>query len=81
MRTTLTLDPDVASMLKQEMRQQKTTLKQTINRALRAGFQVGANPKPLDAPYRLVPWNLGPILINIDSTSEALALAEGEDHK
>jgi hypothetical protein len=80
MRTTLTLDPDVAAMLKKEMRQQKATLKETINRALRMGLQA-AEAQPAQAPYRIKPWNTGPFLINIDDVSEALILAEGEDHK
>lgn len=38
MRTTLTLDPDVASKLKRRVRTRKVTFKQVVNEALRAGL-------------------------------------------
>ena len=81
MRTTLTLDPDVAAMLKKEMRQQKATLKETINKALRAGLQAAETAQQAQEPYRIKPWNTGPFLINIDCVSDALAIADQEDSK
>ena len=38
MRTTLTLEPDVALKLKKRMAAQKLTLKDAVNQALRAGL-------------------------------------------
>lgn len=38
MRTTVTLEPDVAALLKQRAQQQGTSFKETINAALRAGL-------------------------------------------
>ena len=38
MRTTLTLDPDVAQKLQERMTRRKETLKEAINRALRDGL-------------------------------------------
>ncbi len=38
MRTTLTLDPDVARRLKARMTGQRLSLKQAVNEALRAGL-------------------------------------------
>lgn len=38
MRTTLTLDPDVAALLSQEMRRTGATLKPTVNQLLRRAF-------------------------------------------
>jgi len=38
MRTTLTLEPDVALKLKRKMAEQKLTLKDAVNQALRVGF-------------------------------------------
>ncbi len=52
MRTTLTLDDDVARELEAEMRQSGRTLKQVVNAALRRGLRVGE--KPLRAPPRFV---------------------------
>jgi hypothetical protein len=79
MRTTLTLDPDVAAMLKKEMRQQKATLKETINKALRAGLQAAPDPAPTSQPYRMGTLNLGRPLINLDRTSEVLAMLDDLD--
>ncbi len=39
MRTTLTLDPDVAAKLKQQMRRNGKSFKETINEALRLGLE------------------------------------------
>lgn len=38
MRTTLTLDPDVARRLKARMAEKKLSMKQVVNEALRAGL-------------------------------------------
>lgn len=43
MRTTVTIDPDVARRLKAAMHQSKSSFKETLNRALRAGLG-GATP-------------------------------------
>ncbi len=79
MRTTLTLDPDVAAMLKKEMRQQKATLKETINKALRAGLQPSPNAGTPPQPYRMGTLSLGKLLIDITSSSEALAMLDDLD--
>lgn len=39
MRTTLTLDPDVAMKIKKRMAEKKLTLKDTVNQALRFGLR------------------------------------------
>jgi len=44
MRTTLTLDKDVALLLKQEMRQSDSSMKTVINDALRIGLGAAAKP-------------------------------------
>ena len=38
MRTTVTLDPDVDRMLKEEMRRSGTSFRETLNRAVRRGL-------------------------------------------
>jgi len=38
MRTTLTIEPDVAQQIRRRMAQKKCTLKQVVNDALRAGL-------------------------------------------
>lgn len=46
MRTTLTLDRDVAESLQKEMRRTRKGLKATINEALRRGLRIGTKPPP-----------------------------------
>jgi hypothetical protein len=38
MRTTLTIEPDVAQQIRRRLAQKKSTLKQVVNEALRAGL-------------------------------------------
>lgn len=51
MRTTVTLDPDVAARLQRLAAERGTSFKATINATLRAGLEVGATTS---APYREV---------------------------
>jgi hypothetical protein len=55
-RTTLTLDPDVARTLKAKIAAQGATLKQVVNDALRRGLSV--EPKKPRKPFRVKPWSL-----------------------
>ena len=48
MRTTLTLEPDVAARLKQEIRRSDESLKALVNEALRLGL--GLSGKPVRPP-------------------------------
>jgi hypothetical protein len=57
MRTTLTLDPDVAQRLKSRMAEQKATLKQVVNEALRRGL-AAEQPRPGE-PFRVLPHSFG----------------------
>jgi len=57
MRTTLTLDPDVARTLKARTAAQGVTLKQVVNDALRRGLS--AEPKTKRKPFRVMARSLG----------------------
>lgn len=46
MRTTLTIDDDVAALLEKENRRANEPMKQTVNRALRTGLLQAAKPAP-----------------------------------
>ena len=46
MRTTLTIDDDIAGLVEQEMRQSGESFKGTINRLLRLGLIASKNPEP-----------------------------------
>jgi hypothetical protein len=45
MRTTLTLDPDVAQRLKDEAARQRKTFKEVVNDALRRGLEPARGPR------------------------------------
>ena len=81
MRTTLTLDPDVAAKAKQGAAKLHKPFKQIINTALRIGLDEVLKP-PQAKPYRSKPRPLGlrPGL-SYDNISEVLARAEGEEHR
>lgn len=53
MRTTLTLDPDVAQDLKKKIETEHITLKEAVNSALRAGLRM---PKPKEKPFKVEPF-------------------------
>jgi hypothetical protein len=58
MRTTLTLDDDVAALLEKENRRAGEPFKQTVNRLLRAGLQQAARP-PKQKRFVVKPLDLG----------------------
>jgi len=76
-RTTLTIDGDVASLLQQEMRRSGATLKDTVNKALRAGL-LAANRPAQPKPYVIRPRVLGlPPGLSYDNVAELLEQIEG----
>ena len=82
MRTTLTIDDDVAIRLARLREERGDSLKSVVNEALRRGLDAldrGAEERPR---YRLEPVDLGRCLVpSLDKTSAVLAYAEGEDYK
>ena len=81
MRTTLTLDDDVAAVLNRLRRMHKVSLKQLVNDALRAGLQQLSGPQRKNKPYRMPTVSLGRCLVgSLDDVADVLAVAEGEDH-
>jgi hypothetical protein len=83
MRTTLTLEDDVAAGVQRLMRRRGGSLKDIVNEALRRGLEVlERRPGPAAKPYRAAPWNLGGSLVgSLDNVEEILSRAEGEDHR
>ena len=80
MRTTLTLDPDVAALLERVRARGELGLKEAVNEGLRRGLPVLAHPGPAPPPYRTPSSSLGRCLVgSLDDVAEALAVAEGED--
>jgi hypothetical protein len=80
-RTTLTLDPDVAAQLTAERARTNRPFKQIVNDALRRGLArpegtattVGPLTKPVRLGLRSIP--------DIADVSEAITRAEGDDHR
>ena len=78
MRTTLTIDDDVAAGLERLRKARQASLKDLINEALRRGIkEMSARPKRRE-PFRTRTIDVGEVLIPLDNISEALAIAEGE---
>ena len=80
MRTTLTLDPDVAAKARQGAAKLGKPFKEIVNAALRVGLNEILAPAPAK-PYRTKPRPLGLRRgFSYDNISELLARSEGEDH-
>jgi plasmid stability protein len=80
MRTTLTLDDDVAVKLRAAAKNRP--FKAVVNEALRAGLAALERRNPPRRPYRTRGFDLGPSLIgSLDNVEEVLARAEGERHR
>ena len=82
MRTTLTIDDDIAVQLERLRRARDMGLKELINEALRRGLRdMSIRPKKRE-PFRTQPIEgVTPLLDNYDNIAEVLAYAEGEDFK
>ena len=73
MRTTLTLDKDLALTLREEARRSGRPLKRIVNETLRAGLV--ARKRGAARRYRLTPVHLGGVVPGVD-LDKALRLAE-----
>jgi hypothetical protein len=82
MRTTLTLDDDVAAVLERVRRQRDASVKELVNEALRRGLKdMSSRPKRREL-MRTRSVVLGRLRIaGIDNVAEALIIAEGETCK
>ncbi len=81
MRTTLTLDDDVAVLLERLRRARDANLKDIVNEALRRGLRDMSAPPRKRKAFRTRAFQMGKPLINIDNAAEALAHLEGEGFK
>lgn len=82
MRTTLTLDEDVAALLERVRKSRRAGLKDTVNEALRYGLRQMIAPPKRRRPYRTPSTDLGPSLIgSLDNIGQVLEIAEGSGHR
>ena len=80
MRTTLSLDDDVAALIERVRKNTDASFKEIVNRALRQGLREMTAPTKMVKPYRTPSVSLGRCLSgSIDDVAEVLAVAEGED--
>ena len=81
MRTTLTLDKDVAAQVKEAQARLQKPFKQIVNDALRAGLAQVHKPRKAK-PYDYTPHAMGLRAgVDLNNIGELLAQVEGEDYK
>jgi len=79
MRTTLTIDPDIAIELERLRRERKANFKALVNEALRCGLREMNKPSRRRKPVRTRSFDGGRLLVrSIDNIGELLAEVEGE---
>lgn len=82
MRTTLSLDDDVAAKLERVRRKSKSTFKDVVNQALREGLEHMEQPKPKRKRFETTAVDVGRCLLpNLDNIGEVLATVEGDWYK
>jgi hypothetical protein len=81
MRTTLSIDDDVAVQLERFRRARNVSLKDVVNEALRRGLRDMSAPARKRKPFRTRAHNMGKPLVNLDNIAETLAYLDGEAFK
>ncbi len=81
MRTTLTLDEDVARRLKAEMRKSGKPFRTVVNECLRAALS--AHPRPPAPPFVVKTRDLGALRpgLSLDNIGALLEAVEGPLHR
>ncbi len=75
MRTTLTLEDDVAARLEQMRKRKNISTKKIVNISLRAGLdRLEENDSKTESNYRLKSIKLGKKIPNLDNISDVLDL-------
>ena len=80
MRTTLTIDDDVAAAIDTLRQARRVTLRRLVNDALRRGLaEMGKASEPNRKPFQTRSFDVGEVLVgSIDNVADALAASEGE---
>ena len=80
MRTTVTIDDDVAALLNKEMHKSGQPFKQVLNQTLRLGLS--ASKQPPRKPFKVKPWNLQPPPgQSFDNVHELLDALDGPERR
>ena len=75
MRTTVTLDEDVARRLREAAHERGIPFKTAINEAIRAGLEHPARPRT----FRVKPRRMGPARVDLTKSSQLAAQLEDEE--
>lgn len=78
MRTTLTLDDDVAVRLRRLKEEHDLAFKDVVNTALRRGLEVLEGPALERGTYSIRAVDLGAPRVPLDSIADALEVADGD---
>lgn len=83
MRTTLTLDDDVASRLKAEVRRSGKPFKEVVNDCLRLALSNRRRDRGPEPPFEIRPRDLGALRpgLSLDNIGDLLEAAEGPAHR
>ncbi len=79
MRTTLTLEDDVAARLEQVRKRKNMSTRKIVNLSLRAGLdRLESDEKQSGSEYRIRDIALGKKIPNLDNVAEVLELLDSE---
>jgi hypothetical protein len=79
-RTTLTLDDDVAHLLEREIHRRRISFKQAVNHFLRLGLTAAKKTSP--RRFQVKPRALGlPAAFSYDDVAELIDRLEGPEHR
>jgi hypothetical protein len=82
MRTTLTLDDDVAKLIERIRRRRGGTFREVVNEGLREGLPRLDTPAAPSSRHATRAVSLGACLVgSVDDIAEALAVAEGDEFR
>jgi hypothetical protein len=82
MRTTLTIDDDVAAAIERLRRGRDASLKEVVNEALRRGIKEMSTPAKQHKKFRTRSVRLGALQVpSLDNIAEVLAVVEEETFK
>ena len=82
MRTTLTLDKDIAAMVERLRKSRRQTMQALINDALRQGLKSLTAPNRARKDFETESVDLGRCLVrNVDDMAESIACGESESFR
>lgn len=77
MRTTVTLDPDVAELIRREMHRRRASFRQVVNDGLRLALREPGRPRRIETPS----FDLGAPRANLDRALTLAGALEDEERQ